>query len=258
MPRRATWRAWSRSPSPVQAKLPFVQSAERREQAFKRLIAGMTLLAIAALVAGTQAGRNTTRLTVKKGQAVIEQFVGVPHDRSADEQEILAERLRNAASARQSLARMTAPGSAMETFLRAARMDARSAVIRWGNVDRSIVLSSAVFEPDDQRAYRLKPGVRSIWVIGVSLSDAVAMFLIPDTQDARDSAGPVGGVVVPESLQTTSSWGCRGPEPDVTAPVRVIVLGDSMMQGISSAIKILHPPGWKAISHGRSRRKCPS
>ena len=37
--------------------------------------------------------------------------------------------------------------------------------------------------------------------------------------------------VVPKSVQTTNSWGCRGPEPDTTAPVRVIVLGDSMMQG---------------------------
>jgi hypothetical protein len=57
------------------------------------------------------------------------------------------------------------------------------------------------------------------------------MFLIPDTQQTRDLASRAGGVVVPESVQTTNSWGCRGPEPDPTAPVRVLVLGDSMMQG---------------------------
>ncbi len=231
MPRRARWRAWSRSPSTIQAKLPFAESAEQRERAFKRSIALFTTLAITGLIAGTATGRNTALMIVKKGQVLVERFVGLPHDRSADEREILAERLKNAASARQSLAKMTTPHSAMEKFLQAAGMDARSALIRWGNVDRSIVLSSAVFEPDDRRAYRLKPGVRSIWVVGVSLRDAVAMFLVPDTPEARDSAGPVGGVVVPESVQTTSSWGCRGPEPDVTAPVRVIVLGDSMMQG---------------------------
>ena len=55
--------------------------------------------------------------------------------------------------------------------MRAAGMDAGSAVIRWGNVNRSIVLSSAVFEPDDKRSYRMKPGVRSIWVIGLSLQE---------------------------------------------------------------------------------------
>ena len=123
------------------------------------------------------------------------------------------------------------PGSAMDQFLRAAGMDAGSAVIRWGNVDRAILLSSAVFEPDDKRAYRLKPGVRSVWVIGLSFRDSLAMFLIPDTPQARELAARVGGVVVPESVQTTNSWGCRGAEPDTAAPVRVLVLGDSMMQG---------------------------
>jgi lysophospholipase L1-like esterase len=37
--------------------------------------------------------------------------------------------------------------------------------------------------------------------------------------------------VVPESVQNTNSWGCRGPEPNLSAPVRIMVLGDSMMQG---------------------------
>ncbi len=34
------------------------------------------------------------------------------------------------------------------------------------------------------------------------------------------------------SEQTTNSWGLRGPEPDPSAPVRGIVLGDSFMQGL--------------------------
>jgi hypothetical protein len=37
---------------------------------------------------------------------------------------------------------------------------------------------------------------------------------------------------MPESYQTTNSWGCRGPEPDRAAPLRGLVLGDSFMQGI--------------------------
>ena len=88
-----------------------------------------------------------------------------------------------------------------------------------------------MFEPDDDRSYRLKPCVRSVWVIGMSFREMLAMFLIPDTPEARDAAARAGGRVVPSSVQTTNSWGCRGPEPDTTAPVRVIVLGDSMMQG---------------------------
>jgi hypothetical protein len=119
----------------------------------------------------------------------------------------------------------------MDVFLQMVGMDARAAVVRWGNVDQPIVLSSAVYEPDDERAYRLKPGVRSVWVVGFSFRKSLAMFLIPDTPETRQASAAAGGRVVPESVQTTNSWGCRGPEPDPSAPVRVMVLGDSMMQG---------------------------
>jgi len=39
-------------------------------------------------------------------------------------------------------------------------------------------------------------------------------------------------VLVEGSVQTTNSWGLRGPEPDPSAPLRGIVLGDSFMQGL--------------------------
>ncbi len=132
---------------------------------------------------------------------------------------------------REALEEVAAPGSKMDVFLRTAGMDAKSAVIRWGNGDHAIVLSSAVFEPDDDRSYRLKPCVRSVWVIGMTFRQMHAIFLIPDTPEARDAAARAGGRVVPSSVQTTNTWGCRGPEPDTNAPVRVVVLGDSMMQG---------------------------
>ena len=231
MPRRLTWRSRSRSRATIQGKLAFAVSAEKSDRTFKRAITAVTILAIIGLVAGTSSGRNLALFTANRGRALLNRIVGQPYDHLVDEQQVLTERLRDAASARRSLAKLTTPGSAMDKFLRAAGMDASSAVIRWGNVNRSIVISSAVFEPDDKRAYRLKPGVRSVWVIGLSLRDSAAMFLVPDEPGARDSAGPAGGVVVPESLQTTNSWGCRGDEPDPEASIRVIVLGDSMMQG---------------------------
>jgi GDSL-like Lipase/Acylhydrolase family len=231
MPGRLMWRNRSHSPAAVQRKLAFATAGEKRDRAFKRAICVMTALVIVGLLVGTSAGRNAALVAASQGRALLNGLVGFPLKPWLDGQRVRAERLRNAASARQTLANTTTPGSAIEMFMRSAQMDAGSALIRWGNVNRSIVLSSAVFEPDDSRAYRLKPGVRSIWVIGLALRNALAMFLVPDTQAARDSAKLAGGVVVPESVQTTNSWGCRGPEPDLTAPVRVMVLGDSMMQG---------------------------
>jgi hypothetical protein len=215
----------------VQGLLAFEARAERRERAFKRGIVTATGLAILGLLAGTSAGRYRTRVLASGGREALAGLVGLPADRRLVEARRREKRIRDADSARRGLAEVAAPGSGMDVFLRAAGMDAGSAVVRWGNDDRSIVLSSAVFEPDDDRSYRLKPGVRSVWVIGLGFSKSLGLFLIPDTPEARGAAGRAGGRVVPASVQTTNSWGCRGPEPDPGAPVRVLVLGDSMMQG---------------------------
>ena len=50
----------------------------------------------------------------------------------------------------------------------------------------------------------------------------------------RDSPRRSGTAAIPveSSRQSTNSWGLRGPEPDLDAPVRGIVLGDSFMQGM--------------------------
>ena len=62
--------------------------------------------------------------------------MGLPPDRQAYEEHLRVDRLRNAASARQALRGVAAPGSALDVFLRTAGMDAKSAVIRCGNVDQ--------------------------------------------------------------------------------------------------------------------------
>jgi hypothetical protein len=205
--------------------------SEKRERFFKRSIVLFTILTLVGLVIGTATGRYGAMILTVRGRELLDRMVGLPPDRRVIDERHRAERFRNMAAARQSLAKVAAPGSAMDAFLRAAGMDAKSAVIRWGNGNAPIVLSSSVFEPDDLRAYRLKPGVRSVWIVGMSFREALGIFLIPDTEAVRGAAGRAGGRVAPESVQTTNSWGCRGPEPDPSAPVRVLVLGDSMMQG---------------------------
>jgi GDSL-like Lipase/Acylhydrolase family len=231
MPKVWWWGRRSRGAATVQRRLAFVVRAERRERAFKRAIVSLTTLVLVGLAGGTSSGRYAAANLTFQARALWDRVLGAPPDRAAYEARLRLERLHSAASARRALAEVAAPGSALDVFLRTASMDAKSAVIRWANVDHSIVLSSAVFEPDDDRSYRLKPRVRSVWVIGLSFESVLAMFLIPDTPEARAAAERAGGRVVRSSLQTTNSWGCRGPEPDTTAPVRVIVLGDSMMQG---------------------------
>ena len=85
---------------------------------------------------------------------------------------------------------------------------------------------------DSGRQYQLRPGVRSIWLrqVGVLGMD-VCVSRVPDTPEVRRLAGPAGAEIIAGPIQTTNSWGCRGPEPDMDAPVRGLVLGDSFMQG---------------------------
>jgi GDSL-like Lipase/Acylhydrolase family len=227
------WNLWGRGRAADSARPSKTARAGKRHRAFKRLIVLVTAAVAAALILATPYGRITTARLAHRGRMLWERLMGLPPDRSLQAEFVRAERLRIAEAARLSLAEteVAKPGSPMDVFLHKAGMDARTAVVRWGNVDQPIVLSSAVYEPDDERAYRLKPGVRSVWVVGFSFRKSLAMFLIPDTPEARQAAGAAGGRVVPESVQTTNSWGCRGPEPDTSAPVRVMVLGDSMMQG---------------------------
>ncbi len=107
------------------------------------------------------------------------------------------------------------------------------AVIRWGNYDMTLAMSGKVFVSDDTgRYYRLRPGVSSAWFRQVDgLGTDVCQLLFPDTSEVRLLAKIAGAEVVPGVTHTTNSWGCRGPEPRMDDPTRVLVLGDSFMQG---------------------------
>jgi hypothetical protein len=211
--------------------LPFLVRAERSERRFKGFILVVTGSLLVILSVATPAGRFGARMAVARGRMAFFWLLRIPPTREAIEARRQLQRGRDVETARAGLAASIPSGSPMGQFMRVVRMDPDSALIRWGNYDRTLVLSSALFEADDHgRSYRMKPNTRSIWVIGLSLSKALGLFLIPDTAVAREAAEEAGGRVVPESVQTTNSWGCRGPEPD-PAPVRVLVLGDSCMEG---------------------------
>ena len=107
-------------------------------------------------------------------------------------------------------------------------------LLRWGNFNWTLLLSSKVFEADDNgRAYRFRPLTRSIWLTNVPRdSNSFMFFLVPDGPGLADAIVGMKATAVESSRQTTNSWGLRGPEPDLDAPVRGIVLGDSYMQGM--------------------------
>ncbi len=121
-----------------------------------------------------------------------------------------------------------------QRLLRYAAMDPEHGLLRWGNVNWTILLSSKVFEADETgRSYRLRPSTRAIWLQRPPAFVPVAAFyLVPDGPGLADALKGTGFTPIETSRQTTNSWGIRGPEPDLSARVRVLVVGDSFMQGM--------------------------
>ena len=227
-------RTIGRPAPPRQRELPFLRRRRRLDRAFRAAILLATSLLLLGMILGNRAGRRLGREASRAVRDSVAGSLGIGIDRAEVEGRIHQARLAGIEQAREALRRADREGRpALREFLRAARIDPDSALIRWGNFDWSLALSSAVFEADDAgRSYRLKPHTRSVWLIGLTMAGVRAMFEIPDTPEARRLGELAGGRVVPQSVQWTNAWGCRGAEPDPSAEVRGIVLGDSNMQGV--------------------------
>jgi hypothetical protein len=215
--------------------LPFVVTAARRRRRFKQAIVLATLAACAGLLGGTAAGRFLIGSVASASRNVALRAAGGEPDRRQIEADWRRRRAFGVQMTRNLLRRVyreAAPGH--QRLLRAAGMSPDDGLLRWGNFDGVLLLSSRVFAPDDHgRSYRLRPGVRSIWLRNVTLPHGISgFFLVPETPAILRLASECGAIPVAGSSQTTNSWGCRGPEPDPEASLRGLVLGDSYMQGL--------------------------
>jgi hypothetical protein len=216
--------------------LPFAEQSLGRERLFKRLNLGLMLLALAALTAGTARGRDAVMSLVSTARAALMWSIGVEPGRAEAEARWRRQRLRSIENTRatyQTFYERESPPQ-LRRILDEAGMAPEDALFRWANYDRTVVLSSRVFAPDDAgRSYRMLPNVRSFWMRGQALPRGLSsFFFLPDLPRVRSAVDDAHIAIIPESFQTTNSWGCRGAEPDANAEVRGLVIGDSFMQGI--------------------------
>jgi hypothetical protein len=123
-------------------------------------------------------------------------------------------------------------GRSERAFLRATGLAPDQALCRTANGTGGCILSGKVFEADARRSYRFRPDTRSVWVRVKPKSGAAQSILVPDDPQVRSDAQALGYEVLGGTEQTTSSWACRGPEPNTSAELRILVLGDSFMQGM--------------------------
>jgi hypothetical protein len=218
-----------------QGTFPFVDRSRRLVRWFKGAIVVTTVLVVAGLIAAAPRGRYLVVSLADRSRQLAWQAVGVPPDRS----EIDAERARyrqqgivdTLAEFQKVYAEIDPP---LRRLMKYAGNDPETGVLRWGNFSQTLLLPSSVFEPDDKgRSYRLRPNTRAVWLRNLTIQRIpLTFFLVADDPDLGEATRGTTAVLVEGSAQTTNSWGLRGPEPDLSAPLRGIVLGDSFMQGL--------------------------
>lgn len=226
-----------RPAAPRQRVFGFVERSRRLRRRFKLVILVVTALVLAGLLAASPHGRNLTADAVDAAKSAARWTVGLPPPRSEIEAAAHRRRLLAVADAarkyRAGFRNLDEPTRRLYEY---GGLDPDHGLLRWGNYDQTLLLPSTSFEADDNgRSYRLKPNVRTVWVRSVTpnLEITPLTFLsLPDRPELVEITREAGGWIVPNSAQTTNSWGLRGPEPDPNAPLRGIVLGDSTMQGM--------------------------
>jgi hypothetical protein len=219
----------------AQRSFGFDERSRRLARRFKVAILTITVLVVALVLGSSSGGRNVTRWTASRARWMALGAVGLSPPRSevdADWQRRRQYDIRQTRGKLRSVYSEYPPP--MRRLLDHAGLDPDHAVLRWGNFDKTLYLPSTVFEADETgRSYRFRPNMRSIWVRNLRLKGGIlAYFPVPITRELDAIAKEAGAIVVPSSVQTTNSWGLRGPEPETSAPLRGIVLGDSYMQGL--------------------------
>ncbi len=218
-----------------QQSFEFFDKTRRRERRFKWIIVGITSVAIVLPLTVLPRGRYLVAEAASFARKTARRAANQPIPRAEIDQQWERYRRRGIAESRGQLIEMyesTSPP--YQGLMRYTGIDPDHGLLRWGNYDLTLLLPSTVFEADDTgRSYRLRPCTDSIWLREVTIrSGVLTFFLVPDRPELGDAIRGTSAIPVLQSKQSTNSWGLRGPEPDLDAPVRGIVLGDSYMQGL--------------------------
>jgi hypothetical protein len=218
-----------------QGLFAFLTRERRHERWFKQAIVCATLLAMVVPIAALPSGRYLAAMVASRFRQAARAALGQPSSRTEIDQDWQRFRLRGVADSERRLNEIyRSTAAAYQNLMRYAGLDPAHGLLRPGNFDQTLLLPSTIFEADDAgRSYRMRPCVDSIWLREVTIGPGVlAFFLVPDRPALRDAIRGTAAIPEPQSKQSTNSWGLRGPEPDLGAPVRGIVLGDSYMQGL--------------------------
>ncbi len=219
----------------TQRLIPPLERLARREQRLRRAILVVTGLVLVGCLGATPLGRFAVFSAAIRSKSFVVRAIGQEPDRGDLDRLWAWRRERGIADTAKRFEGVFGQCKpTLQELLRAAGMAPDQGLLRWANYDRTLLFSSCVFEPDSRgRSYRLRPETRSVWLKEKSLAGSpFGMLLVPDNPRVRMLAQAAGIPPIAGSEQSTNSWGLRGPEPDLEASVRGLILGDSFMQGL--------------------------
>jgi hypothetical protein len=219
----------------AQRTFAFLERSRRRERRFKLVIFLATALTVLAIVTGLPRGRYTAVSLWSNGLQAARRALGIPVPRSEIDRQWRRYRVQGVTDSRRAFFGVYDRWDpAIRKLMRYAGMDPENGLLRWGNHYQTLLLPSTVFEADQTgRSYRLRPRIESVWLRNITPDPQMFIyFLVPDGPGLKEAMRGTTAIRVEESRQTTNSWGLRGPEPDLEAPLRGLVLGDSFMQGL--------------------------
>ena len=219
----------------VQRTFAFLERLGRRERRFKLVILLATALSVLAIVTGLPRWRYTAVSLWSSGLQAARRALGFPVPRSEIDRQWRRYRVQGVTDSRRALIGVYRNWDpAIQKLMRYAGMDPENGLLRWGNHYQTLLLPSTVFEADDTgRSYRLRARTLSVWLRNITPDQNMFVyFLVPDGPGLEEAMRGTTAIRVEESRQTTNSWGLRGREPDLEAPLRGLVLGDSFMQGL--------------------------
>jgi hypothetical protein len=249
---------WRRASPVRQRNFEFVERSLRRRRWFKLAILGMTCLAIALILGVVPRGRYVVASLASQARQTARRGLGLPTPREEVDAGWARFRRQGIADSQRALVDVFNGAPApYQRLMRYAGLDPEHGLLRWGNFDQTLLLPATVFEADESgRSYRLRPCTESIWLRNVTIKSGVLMFfLVPDRTDLPEAMHGTSAIPVETSRQATNSWGLRGPEPDPSAPLRGIVLGDSFMQGMFIGDDHTPPECLRRYLEGRLKTK---
>src|SRR5438270_447484 len=142
-----------------QRLFPFRERKARLERAFKGAIVVLTIAALAGLAGGSPAGRYAVTSLALRAKWAAMRPLKLERSRADIAADWRVKRELEVQRTESAFRRVYGgAGPRLRALLQDAGLAPGDALIRWGNFDRTLLLSSKVFEPDDAgRSYRLRP-----------------------------------------------------------------------------------------------------